>query len=58
MACQGCMCHGMDIRSPWDAQVLIFPRGAAIILNVEEIAGAERADGLSQRIAMLLPPEQ
>lgn len=29
-----------------------------IILNVEEIAGAERADGLSQRIAMLLPPEQ
>ncbi|WP_077594453.1 hypothetical protein [Polaromonas sp. A23] len=30
---------------------------ADIILNVEEIAGAERADGLSQRIAMLLPPE-
>lgn len=28
-----------------------------IILNVEEIAGPERADGLSQRIAMLLPPE-
>lgn len=28
-----------------------------IILNVEEIAGAERADGLSERIAMLLPPE-
>lgn len=29
-----------------------------IILHVEEIAGAERADGLSERIAMLLPPEQ
>lgn len=29
-----------------------------IVLNVEEIAGAERADGLSQRIAMLLPSEQ
>lgn len=29
-----------------------------IILNVEEIAGPERADGLSERIAMLLPPEQ
>lgn len=28
-----------------------------IILNVEEVAGAERADGLSERIAMLLPPE-
>ena len=29
-----------------------------IILNVEEIAGPERADGLSERIAMLLPSEQ
>ena len=29
-----------------------------IILNVEEIAGADRADGLSERIAMLLPSEQ
>jgi hypothetical protein len=29
-----------------------------IILNVEELAGAERADGLRERIAMLLPPEQ
>ena len=29
-----------------------------IIARVEEIAGAERADGLSERIAMLLPPEQ
>lgn len=29
-----------------------------IILNVEEIAGPDRADGLSERIAMLLPPEQ
>lgn len=28
-----------------------------IILNIEEVAGAERADGLSERIAMLLPPE-
>ena len=28
-----------------------------IISHVEEIAGAERADGLSERIAMLLPPE-
>lgn len=28
-----------------------------IILNVEEVAGAERADGLSERIAMLLPSE-
>ncbi|GAB3477973.1 hypothetical protein [Polaromonas eurypsychrophila] len=28
-----------------------------IILNVEEVAGPERADGLSERIAMLLPPE-
>ncbi|WP_395059769.1 hypothetical protein [Polaromonas sp.] len=28
-----------------------------IILNVQEVAGAERADGLSERIAMLLPPE-
>lgn len=28
-----------------------------IIFHVEEIAGAERADGLSERIAMLLPPE-
>lgn len=29
-----------------------------IILNVKEIAGPDRADGLSERIAMLLPPEQ
>lgn len=29
-----------------------------IILNVEEIAGPDRADGLSERLAMLLPPEQ
>ena len=29
-----------------------------IIVNVEEIAGSERADGLSERIAMLLPSEQ
>ncbi len=28
-----------------------------IILNVEEIAGPDRADGLSERLAMLLPPE-
>lgn len=29
-----------------------------IIMNVEELAGAERADGLAERIAMLLPPEE
>lgn len=29
-----------------------------IILNVEEIAGPDRADGLSERLAMLLPPGQ
>ena len=29
-----------------------------IIVQVEEIAGSERADGLSERIAMMLPPEQ
>jgi hypothetical protein len=29
-----------------------------IICQVEEIAGAQRADGLSERIAMLLPSEQ
>jgi hypothetical protein len=29
-----------------------------IILNVEELAGPERADGLRERIAMLLPSEQ
>ena len=29
-----------------------------IICHVEEIAGAQRADGLSERIAMLLPSEQ
>jgi len=28
-----------------------------ILRNVEEIAGPERADGLSERISMLLPPE-
>ena len=28
-----------------------------IILNVEEIAGPDRADGLSERLAMMLPPE-
>lgn len=28
-----------------------------IIAHVEQVAGAERADGLSERIAMLLPPE-
>lgn len=28
-----------------------------IILKVEEIAGADRADGLSERLAMMLPPE-
>jgi hypothetical protein len=28
-----------------------------IIVKVEEIAGSERADGLSERIAMMLPPE-
>jgi hypothetical protein len=29
-----------------------------IILNIEKIAGTERADGLSERISRLLPPEQ
>ena len=29
-----------------------------IVLKVEEIAGADRADGLSERLAMMLPPEQ
>ena len=29
-----------------------------IIINVEEIAGPDRADGLSERLAMMLPPEQ
>lgn len=29
-----------------------------IIVQVEEVAGSERADGLSERIAMMLPPEQ
>ena len=29
-----------------------------IIMNVEEIAGPDRADGLSERLAMMLPPEQ
>ena len=28
-----------------------------IILNVEEIAGPDRADGLSERLAMMLPPQ-
>lgn len=28
-----------------------------IIVNVEEIAGPDRADGLSERLAMMLPPE-
>ena len=28
-----------------------------IITNVEEIAGPDRADGLSERLAMMLPPE-
>lgn len=28
-----------------------------MIVNVEEIAGSERADGLRERIAMMLPPE-
>ena len=27
-----------------------------IIENVEEIAGPDRADGLSERLAMMLPP--
>jgi hypothetical protein len=29
-----------------------------IVLKVEEIAGTDRADGLSERLAMMLPPEQ
>ena len=29
-----------------------------IIINVEEIAGPDRADGLSERLAMMLPSEQ
>lgn len=28
-----------------------------IIINVEKIAGPDRADGLSERLAMILPPE-
>ena len=28
-----------------------------IIINVEEIAGPDRADGLSERLTMMLPPE-
>ena len=28
-----------------------------IIINVEEIAGPDRADGLSERLAMMLPSE-
>lgn len=28
-----------------------------IIMNVEQIAGPDRADGLSERLAMMLPPE-
>jgi len=29
-----------------------------IIINVEEIVGPDRADSLSERLAMILPPEQ
>ncbi|MDP3356788.1 MAG: hypothetical protein Q8M51_13140 [Polaromonas sp.] len=38
------------------ASMMVIARD--IIVHVEEIAGAERADGLSERIAMLLPSEQ
>lgn len=37
------------------ASMLLIAR--AMIAQVEAIAGPERADGLSERIAMLLPPE-
>ncbi len=29
-----------------------------VIINIEEIAGPDRADGLSERLAMMLPPER
>jgi hypothetical protein len=38
------------------ASMMVIAR--EIILNVEEIAGPDRADGLSERLAMMLPPEQ
>ena len=37
------------------ASMMVIARD--IILNVEEIAGPDRADGLSERLAMMLPPE-
>ncbi len=49
--------HYRDLlRSAKDrASMLAIARD--IITNVEEIAGPDRADGLSERIAMMLPPE-
>lgn len=45
-----------QLREAGDREsMLVIAR--AMILQVEEIAGPERADGLSERIAMLLPPE-
>lgn len=46
-----------QLREAGDREsMLVIAR--AMILQVEEIAGPERADGLSERIAMLLPSEQ
>ena len=39
-------------------RVSMLAIGSDIITNFEEIAGPDRADGLGERLAMMLPPEQ
>jgi hypothetical protein len=45
------------LREAGDRESMLLIARAMISL-IEEIAGPERADGLSERIAMLLPTEQ
>lgn len=45
-----------QLRAARDRETMLHV-AREIILNVEEIAGPDRADGLSERLAMMLPPE-
>ena len=45
-----------QLREARDRESMLMT-ARVIIENVEEIAGSDRADGLSERLAMMLPPE-
>ena len=48
--------HRVQLRGAKDRASILSIAGD-IVVNVKEIAGPDRADGLSERPAMMLPPE-